>query len=263
MSLFDSQMVGISSVCGRHLGTPKSRVLNVLAEQYLIFLVSVPEVLLYLFLTSAFFKNKHGGGSGSKLDLSAVTSWDYCRFLSPVLCPLLSPASGPCFQILLVLLVPGLCSLDWVAGKARPECCGQWYTELEGKGQAQGLPVLNQFEDFYRLALLELKDARRRWGSPVGKALCLPKEVCSAAALEELGEFQCSCVGGEEGFVVELLGIKKGWILASQKTSVKSRRHCSQWHEVLFWTWVASVFYPSCVWEVGVMSIAVLATETR
>lgn len=72
------------------------------------------------------------------------------------------------------------------------------------------MSVLNQFEDFYRLAFLELKDGWRRWGSPASKALCLPKEVCSAAALEELGECQCSCVGGEEGFVVELLGIKKG-----------------------------------------------------
>lgn len=57
---------------------------------------------------------------------------------------------------------------------------------------------------------MELGDGLGRWGSPASKALCLPKEACSAAVLEELGEFQSSCVGGEEGFVVELLGIKKG-----------------------------------------------------
>lgn len=59
--MFDGQMAEISSVCGRHLGTPKSRVLNFLAEEYLIYLVSVTAVLFYLFLMSAFSKKKHWG----------------------------------------------------------------------------------------------------------------------------------------------------------------------------------------------------------
>lgn len=59
--MFDGQMAGISSVCGRHLETPKSRVLNFLAEEYLIYLVSVTAVLFYLFLMSAFSKKKQWG----------------------------------------------------------------------------------------------------------------------------------------------------------------------------------------------------------
>lgn len=57
-SEFDGQMVGISSVSGRHLGTPKRRVLNFLAGQHLIYLVPVTAILFYLFLMSAFFQNK-------------------------------------------------------------------------------------------------------------------------------------------------------------------------------------------------------------
>lgn len=47
--MFDGQMAGISAVCGRHLGTPKSRVLNFLAEEYLIYLVSVTALVLSVF----------------------------------------------------------------------------------------------------------------------------------------------------------------------------------------------------------------------
>lgn len=62
---------------------------------------------------------------------------------------------------------------------------------------------------FLQIGFVELGGGLGREGS-AGKARCLPKEACAAAALEQLREFQSSCVGGEEGFVVELLGIKKG-----------------------------------------------------
>lgn len=88
--------------------------------------------------------------------------------------------------------------------------CEQRYAGLAGEGvSSQGVSVLN-LKIFLQIGFLELGDGLGRWGSPASKALCLPKEVCSAAVLKELGEFQSSCVGGEEGFVVELLGIKKG-----------------------------------------------------
>lgn len=60
----------------------------------------------------------------------------------------------------------------------------------------------------------------KRCSEEVGSS-CKQSPVSSQGGLlcclEELGEFECSCVGGEEGFVVELLGIKKASNLASQK----------------------------------------------
>lgn len=165
---------------------------------------------------------------------------DCCRFLSPVLGSLPPGVfcSAPCSRLfllsLVVLPVLGLCSLKCGVGKVgRSEMLWAVICRAQGEGVSSHGVSLFLIWRFLHIGFLELGDGLGREGS-AGKAPCLPKEACSAAVLGELWEFQSSCVGGEEGFVVELLGIKKGWNLASQKrdtfkTRVKFRHHLSQW----------------------------------
>lgn len=147
--LCDGQMVGISSVSGRHLGTPKSRVVNFWLDNTWFILFLSLQFYFICFWCLFSLKPNVGGGSGSELDPSPVTSWDCCRFLRPAPGPLspgvlcCAPDSKPC-----------LCSLVVVWEKRKgASCCGQWYGELEAEGvSSQGVSVLNQFEDFYILA---------------------------------------------------------------------------------------------------------------
>lgn len=98
VSEFNGQVVGTGSVSGRHLEKPRSRVFNYWLD-YTWFILFPSLWLLYLFLMSAFFKNKCWG---------RVMPWagsQSCAFVGLLQVPVLSTSS---FASCRPLLCPGL-----------------------------------------------------------------------------------------------------------------------------------------------------------
>lgn len=199
-------MIGMRSVSRRHLGTPKSRILNCwLHNTWFILFLSL-QFCVFQFQCLLSLKANAGRGSGSELDRSAVTSWDCCGFLSPALAslspgvPYCAPDSGLCLCGSVALPVPGLCSLDCAVGKAgRNELlwavmCRAW----GGRGKPSGVSVPNQFEDFCRLAF---------WNWEVAWEVGMSWKQSPASSQERL--LGCCCRGAW-GVSEQLRGRRRG-----------------------------------------------------
>lgn len=99
-----------------------------------------------------------------------------------------------------------------------------------GKGPSSGGVCFNQFEDFYRLAFLELRDAQRSWDLLPAEPWVFPGRFALLLPLRSLGSFSAAVWEEKRDLWLSFWELKRVEILPAKsenpcRSSMKSRLH--------------------------------------